>query len=89
MVLIAKGELLDVADLPREIRGGESEARATPKGLKGIARESSALIEKKAIVDALAKTGGNVTRAAQALGVSRATLQNKMKAYGLRSGNKK
>ena len=35
--------------------------------------------------DALSKTGGNVTRAAKALGVSRATLQNKMKAYGLRA----
>ena len=35
--------------------------------------------------DALAKNSGNVTRAAKALGVIRATLQNKMKAYGLRS----
>ena len=35
-------------------------------------------------LDALAKTGGNVTHAAKALGTSRATLQSKMKAYGLR-----
>jgi transcriptional regulator of acetoin/glycerol metabolism len=41
-------------------------------------------VEKEAILAALAKTGGNVTRAAQSLGVSRATLQNKMKLYGLR-----
>lgn len=39
---------------------------------------------KKVITDALAASGGNVTRPAKALGVSRATLQNKMKAYGLR-----
>ena len=40
--------------------------------------------ETRAILDALSKTSGNVTQAAKALGISRATLQNKMKAYGLR-----
>jgi len=52
--------------------------------LKEMARASSDIIEKKAIADALTETGGNVTRAAKVLGVSRATLQNKMKAFGLR-----
>ena len=83
-MVTAKGELLDVADLPAEIRGAAGAARAAPKSLKGMARQSSDLVEKNAIAAALAKTGGNVTRAAKALGVSRATLQNKMKAYGLR-----
>ncbi|RPI11632.1 MAG: hypothetical protein EHM71_00270, partial [Zetaproteobacteria bacterium] len=55
-----------------------------PKDLRGLARVSTELVEKQTILDALAKTGGNVTHAAKALGVSRATLQNKMKAYGLR-----
>lgn len=84
MMVIAKGEFLDVSDLPVEIRGRESESKPEPKDLKEIARESSGIVEKRAIVDALSKTGGNVTRAAKALGVSRATLQNKMKLYGLR-----
>jgi transcriptional regulator with PAS, ATPase and Fis domain len=83
-MVVCKGETLDVQDLPSEIRGDASEAKPQPTDLKGIARESSELIEKRAIVDALEKTGGNVTQAAKALGVSRATLQNKMKAYGLR-----
>ena len=43
------------------------------------------VVETRAILDALSKTGGNVTQAAKLLGISRATLQNKMKAYGLRS----
>jgi transcriptional regulator with PAS, ATPase and Fis domain len=85
-MVIAKGEILEVEDLPPEIRGKASEAKPQPKDLRGIARESSEIIEKRTILDALEKTGGNVTRAAKALGVSRATLQNKMKAYGLRSG---
>jgi transcriptional regulator of acetoin/glycerol metabolism len=42
-------------------------------------------VEKEAIQHALAETGGNVTRAARSLGISRATLQKKMKLYGLRS----
>jgi transcriptional regulator with PAS, ATPase and Fis domain len=85
MMVTAKGESLDVIDLPPEIRGDAVKPSAAPKDLKEIARASSDLIEKNAIVDALAKTGGNVTRAAKALGVSRATMQNKMKAFGLRA----
>jgi len=84
-MLIAKGEWLDAQDLPAEIRGGEARSTREPRDLKEIARESSGLVEKNAIADALSKTAGNVTRAAKALGISRATLQNKMKAYGLRS----
>ena len=85
MMVIAKGEILDVADLPAEIRSQTSESKSEPKDLEEIARESSEIIEKRAILDVLSKTGGNVTRAAKALGISRATLQNKMKAYGLRN----
>ena len=84
MMVVAKGESLGLDDLPAAIRGaGEAPA---PKGtnLRGLARASTELVEKQTILDALAETDGNVTRAAKALGVSRATLQNKMKAYGLR-----
>ena len=84
MIVVAKGEDLDVGDLPAEMRGEPAPGAAAPKDLKGIARASADVIEKKAIADALAATGGNVTHAAKALGISRATLQNKMKAYGLR-----
>ncbi|HKA34554.1 MAG TPA: sigma-54 dependent transcriptional regulator, partial [Candidatus Binatia bacterium] len=84
MAVVAKGEDLDVADLPADMRAEAPPRAAAPKDLKGIARASADAIEKKAIADALAASGGNVTRAAKALGVSRATLQNKMKAYGLR-----
>ena len=85
MMVVAKGEHLDAADLPAEMRGAAASPAASPKDLKEIARASSEVIEKRAIADALAATGGNVTRAAKALGVSRATLQNKMKAFGLRT----
>lgn len=61
-----------------------TEAKDNAKNLKDIAREAVKLVEKRAILDTLSQTGGNVTQAAKALGISRATLQNKMKAYGLR-----
>lgn len=60
------------------------EAKDEAKNLKDMAREAVELVETQAIVDALSKTSGNVTGAAKLLGISRATLQNKMKAYGLR-----
>jgi transcriptional regulator with PAS, ATPase and Fis domain len=39
-------------------------------------------VEKKAILDALAKHGGNRTKAADALGISRKTILNKIKYWG-------
>ena len=84
MMVVAKSEVLDVADLPIEIRGRESESKPASKDLKEISRESAEIAEKRAILDALEKTGGNVTKAAKSLGTSRATLQNKMKQYRLR-----
>ena len=84
MMVTAKGDLLDVSDLPSEFRGTKEEFATIVNSLKGIAKESVGIIEKKTITDALAKWGGNVTRAAKALGVSRATLQNKMKLFNLR-----
>jgi DNA-binding NtrC family response regulator len=40
-------------------------------------------IEKQAIVGALARCNGNRTKAAELLGVSRKTILNKIKQYGL------
>ncbi|HEU4341380.1 MAG TPA: helix-turn-helix domain-containing protein, partial [Candidatus Binatia bacterium] len=85
MMVICKGDTLDAQDIPMEIRGTESAPATGAHLLKGISRESTEIIERRAIADALAKTSGNVTHAAKALGVSRATLQNKMKLYGLRN----
>ena len=84
MMVIAKGEILDVQDLPPEIRGKEAPRREKAKDLKDVARESAGMVEKRAILDALAKSGGNVTQAARSLGVSRVTLQKKMKIHNLR-----
>jgi two-component system response regulator HydG len=84
MMVVTKGNSLELQELPVEIRGTEKAPREKAKDLKEMARGSAEVVEKEAILTALAKTGGNVTRAARSLGVSRATLQHKMKIYGLR-----
>jgi DNA-binding NtrC family response regulator len=53
-------------------------------GLKDIVRQRAAELEKEIITRALEETGGNVTRAAKLLQISRKSLQTKMKEFSLR-----
>ena len=53
-------------------------------GLKDIVRQKTAELEQDLIAKALEETGGNVTRAAKLLQISRKSLQTKMKEFGLR-----
>ena len=47
-------------------------------------RARAAELERDLIIRALEETGGNVTRAAKLLQISRKSLQTKMKEFGLR-----
>jgi len=85
MMVVARTDILDVYDLSPELRDAPGMPRETGRALKDLARGSAEITEKSAILDALKENQGNVTRTAKALGISRATLQNKMKHYGLRS----
>jgi len=95
-LLFADGPLIGAADLPQHVR---SPGTATPlpgpvpgalpvpageTGLKDIVRQRSAELEKEIITRALEETGGNVTRAAKLLQISRKSLQTKMKEFSLR-----
>ena len=85
ILAVDQNGVLDVDDLPAEIRGSEFPSIKHPANLKEVIRNASSIVERRLIQETLANTRGNVTRAAQALGVSRATLQNKMKHYSLSS----
>jgi DNA-binding NtrC family response regulator len=54
-------------------------ADAAPPPAAGSLEE----LEKQAVMEALAKSGGNRTKAAKMLGVSRKTILNKIRLYGL------
>ena len=73
-----------------EIRGQDidlhRETAPAPSGTGPSAGDPRSLgeLEKDAVITALARSGGNRTRAAEELGVSRKTILNKIKAYGIR-----
>jgi two-component system, NtrC family, response regulator AtoC len=70
------------AEEPGESFEPGDEGGSTP--LKEIVREAAERVERDLIVRALAETGGNVTKAARRLQISRKSLQTKMKEFGLR-----
>ncbi|MFY0576450.1 sigma-54-dependent transcriptional regulator [Cystobacter fuscus] len=94
VLLFADGPLITAKDLPEPVRRAATPVPASPAalaetppgegGLKDIVRMKAAELEKDLITKALEETGGNVTRAARLLQISRKSLQTKMKEFGLR-----
>ena len=82
MVVLSRGKMLDVSDIPSQVReeiGGQQE-------LKINAELTVDQMEKQMVVQALEKTNGNRTKAAEKLGISRRTLHRKLNQYGLGKG---
>ncbi|MCA9515709.1 MAG: sigma-54-dependent Fis family transcriptional regulator, partial [Myxococcales bacterium] len=98
LVLFCEDTEITLDLLPEELKTGAAYAVASSTGapprldrdlsgrvsMKELVRETTAQLEKELIVQALDQTGANVTRAAQLLMISRKSLQNKMKEFGLR-----
>jgi two-component system response regulator HydG len=82
MILLSEADILGPELLPAEIG---SEGKIAPD--RGVLLETvnglASATEKQMIADALEKTGGNRTRAAELLGVSRRTIQKKIIKYEL------
>jgi len=89
-VLLAEGDLLGLADLPGLEGGAEPVTESgddddtITDDLRGTVRVYTARLERTLIRRVLDETGGNVTHASRRLGISRKSLQTKMKEYGLR-----
>jgi two-component system, NtrC family, response regulator AtoC len=86
-VLLAESDTLGSEDLPGLRPGTASSAEPDELddlGLKEYVRVHTARLERARIQRVLASHDGNVTRAARTLGISRKSLQTKMKDYGLR-----
>ena len=83
VMILENKELIDVSDLPREIMAQEpyvpvEQAFTLPPG--GVVLED---VERSLIEQALKRTGGNQTRAAKLLGLTRDTLRYRLKKFGL------
>jgi nitrogen regulation protein NR(I) len=91
MVLMSDENVLTTGDLPDELlsslsskEAGYESAEAGAPSLKQIVRKQTQSLERELIEKALEGTHGNVTRAAEKLGLSRKGLQLKMKELGLK-----
>ncbi|MBI5870185.1 MAG: sigma-54-dependent Fis family transcriptional regulator [Actinobacteria bacterium] len=81
--ILSRGKVIGPDDLPAEIRKGASLSSETINlPAEGVALEK---VERELIAQALERTGGNRTKAAELLGISRHTLLYRIEKYGLGS----
>ena len=76
--VIAESGLIDTPQLPPQVLGKKSAGKSGPVYTNG---EDSP--EKVALIEALKKSNGNQSQAARTLGVSRVTVWNRMRKYGI------
>ena len=89
-VVLCSGGIIELGDLPPAIAAGHKTAvmagrrSPTEDGGAGNVRDQLAELERAAIIDALSAEGGNQTRAARALGLTRRALIYRMEKYGIK-----
>ncbi len=80
-VILARGDVITPDVFPAALAGVES--RLPEKSAVMPAARTIKDMEREMILRTLEETGGNRTRTAEILGISRRTLQLKLKAYGI------
>ena len=87
-MVFAEGDLLDGKDLPERLCATDSPSQEEIL-LRSPLEEAAWEAEASAIRNTLRATGGNRTKTAELLGISRKTLFNKMSRYGIKEGAEK
>lgn len=78
MVVLSRKKVLDLSDIPASIR-----EQTIPADMRVDGDLTLEEMEKQMIIQALEKNGGNRTKAAERLGMSRRTLHRKINRYNL------
>jgi transcriptional regulator with PAS, ATPase and Fis domain len=81
LTLSSGKRVITAADLPRTIREDNIDIAGASVG--GTVDDRIALAEARFIQEALEKTGGNISRAARELGISRQSLYYRMAKHGI------
>ena len=81
MAVMCGGDTIDIAQVPDEIKSSESEDSYDVGSLAGVGLDK---LEKEAIRQTLAMTGGNREKTASLLGIGERTLYRKLKEYGIK-----
>ncbi len=85
-VIMSKGDVIEKKDLPEFLQSIKTN-QAHPEENKDLTLKSALKgSEKKIIKEALKKSQGNRKKVAEALGINRTTLYNKMREFGLLNG---
>lgn len=83
-VILCNGDLITGHELPDSVTGAaplpEEHAAEVEASLAGLPLDE---VERRAIEETLRQTGDNKSEAARRLGITRATLHNKLRKYGL------
>lgn len=83
-VILCRGDLIGEMELPDNVRHAqpreEQRVLVDELSLAGLPLEK---VEQRAIEDTLRQTGDNKSEAARRLGITRATLHNKLRKYGI------
>jgi two-component system response regulator HydG len=84
-VIMCRGEYITERELPLTIGGQEEEEQEQYHSGQTvtIGGQSLSRLEKIAIMETLEQTGNNKSETARLLGITRATLHNKLKKYGI------
>ena len=84
MVVLARSGTLDLTDVPEHIRNAASQSNLSAAALPAAAAPAALDLDKneRALIEqALRNAGGNRTRAAEILGISRRTLHRRLNEY--------
>jgi DNA-binding NtrC family response regulator len=87
LTILRPGKSIAPEDLPREMASGEYAADAVARGVSYQAAKHRLLddFHRKIIINALKEHDGNVSQAAESLGMDRGNFQRIMRRYGIQS----